>query len=84
MPSATESSNIVSDVGLDDAGRALANRGAGYFMTLVYSAGCRPEGFLLMRTFPSLTRRFTTVQTKLRFFVPIALARPGVVHFGCF
>ena len=55
-----------------------------YFMTLVYSAGCRPEGFLLMRTFPSLIRRFTVDQTKERFFAPIALARAGMVHFGCF
>ncbi len=31
MPSATESSNNVRDAGLDDAGRALANRGVGLF-----------------------------------------------------
>lgn len=54
------------------------------YLTLVYSAGCRPEGFLVTRTFPFLTRRFTIAQTKLRFFVPTALARAGVVHLGCF
>ena len=46
MPSATESSNIVSDAGLDDAGRrALANRGEGDFTTLVLLGRLRSRGF---------------------------------------